>query len=67
MPQTFAVITLQERRGRAAEETEVRVTTLHELFEACRTAPASRVVRIALKGPSGEVRLNFASYIRKSG
>ena len=67
MPETYAVITLQERRGRAAEETEVRVTTLQELFDACRNAPASRVVRISLKGPSGEVRLNFASYIRKSG
>ena len=67
MAEAFAVVTLQERRGRAAEETEVRVTTLHELFEACRNAPASRVVRIAVKGPAGEVRLNFASYIRKSG
>jgi hypothetical protein len=67
MSETFAVVTLQERRGRAAEETEVRVSTLQELFEVCRSAPASRVVRIAVKGPSGEVRLNFASYIRKSG
>ena len=67
MAETFAVVTLQERRGRAAEETEVRVTTLQELFDVCRNAPASRVVRIALKGPAGEVRLNFASYIRKSG
>jgi hypothetical protein len=66
MPDAFAVVTLQERRGRAAEETEVRVTTLQELFEVCRTAPASRVVRIVVKGASGEVRLNFASYIRKS-
>jgi len=63
--ETFAVVTLQERRGRSAEETEVRVTSLQELFEVCRTAPASRVVRIVVKGPSGEVRLNFASYIRK--
>jgi hypothetical protein len=66
MPETFAVVTLQERRGRGGDETEVRVTTLQELFEVCRAAPASRVVRIAVKGPSGEVRLNFASFIRKS-
>jgi hypothetical protein len=65
MAETFAVVTLQERRGRAAEETEVRVATLQELFDLCRTAPASRVVRIALKGPGGEVRLNFGSFIRK--
>ena len=67
MADTFAVVTLQERRGRAAEETEVRVSTLQELYDVCRGAPASRVVRIAVKGPAGEVRLNFASYIRKSG
>jgi hypothetical protein len=66
MAETFAVITLQERRGRASEETEVRVATLQELYEACRNAPASRVVRIVVKGPGGEVRLNFASFIRKS-
>lgn len=66
MADTFAVVTLQERRGRAAEETEVRVASLQELFDVCRTAPASRVVRIALKGPGGEVRLNFASFIRKA-
>ena len=66
MADTFAVVTLQERRGRGAEETEVRVATLQELFEVCRSAPASRVVRISVKGPAGEVRLNFASFIRKS-
>jgi hypothetical protein len=65
MAETFAVVTLQERRGRAAEETEVRVTSLEELFDVCRTAPASRVVRISIKGAAGEVRLNFASFIRK--
>jgi hypothetical protein len=66
MADTFAVVTLQERRGRAAEETEVRVATLQELFDVCRNAPASRVVRISVRGPAGEVRLNFASFIRKS-
>jgi hypothetical protein len=66
MADTFAVVTLQERRGRGAEETEVRVATLQELFDVCRGASASRVVRIAVKGPPGEVRLNFASFIRKS-
>lgn len=65
MADTFAVVTLQDRRGRAAEESEVRVTSLQELFDVCRTAPASRVVRISLKGSGGEVRLNFGSFIRK--
>lgn len=65
MAETFAVVTLQERRGRAAEETEVRVTSLQDLFDVCRAAPASRVVRILLKGPGGEMRLHFGSFIRK--
>jgi hypothetical protein len=65
VPQVFAVVTLTERRGRDGGESEVRVASLQELFDVCRTAPASRVVRIALKGAQGEVRLNFASFIRK--
>ena len=66
MADIFAVITLRERRGRETRETEVRVHSLQELFDSCRSAPPSRVVRISLKGPSGEVRLNFASFIRKT-
>ena len=67
MPQTLAVVTLTERRGRGREgEIEIRVTTLQELFDACRNAPASRVVRVSVKGASGELRLNFASFIRKA-
>jgi hypothetical protein len=61
----FAVVTLTERRGREGGESEVRVTSLQELFDVCRDAPASRVVRIALRSAEGEVRLNFASFIRK--
>jgi hypothetical protein len=60
-----AVVTLTERRGREGGESEVRVASLQELFDVCRDAPASRVVRISLKSPQGEVRLNFASFIRK--
>jgi hypothetical protein len=63
--EVIAVVTLTERRGRDAGESEVRVTSLQDLFDACRNAPASRVVRIVLRGAAGEVRLNFASFIRK--
>jgi hypothetical protein len=51
-------------RGAPPPETEVRVRTLRDLFEACRDAPPSRVVRVSLKGAEGEVRLNFGSFIR---
>jgi hypothetical protein len=63
-PIAFVIVT--ERRGREAVDTEVRVRSLEELYEACRNAPASRVVRVSLKGPDGEVRLNFASFITRS-
>lgn len=60
-----ALVTLSSRRGRDAEESEVRVHSLEELFRVCRDAPPHRVVRIALRDGEGEVRLNFASYLRK--
>lgn len=66
MADPVAVVTITERRGRDSVDTEVRARNLRELYEACRDAPPSRVVRISLKDPEGEVRLNFASFIRGS-
>jgi hypothetical protein len=62
-----AVVTLSAGRGRDTVDTEVRVQTLEELFRACRDAPPSRLVRISITGPEGEVRLNFASFRRTEG
>jgi hypothetical protein len=45
----------------------VRVRTLAELFRACRDAPPSKLMRISITGPEGEVRLNFASFRRGEG
>jgi hypothetical protein len=59
-----ATVTLADQLGRALEESEVRVASLDELYRVCRDAPPHRVVRIALRGAQGEVRLNFASFIR---
>jgi hypothetical protein len=61
---TEAVVTLTTGRGRDTVDTEVRVRTLAELFRACRDAPPSKLVRISIPGPEGEVRLNFASFRR---
>ena len=65
MSEPMATVTLSERRGRESVDTEIRVRSLAELFEACRDGAASKVVRVSLRGPEGEVRLNFASFIRK--
>jgi len=61
-----AAVTLASRLGRDPEESEVPVASLDELYRVCRDAPPHRVVRISLRGPQGEVRLNFASFIRRS-
>jgi hypothetical protein len=48
-----------------AIEYEKKVDDLQALYEACKGAPPSKLVRITLVGPDGEVSLQFASYIRK--
>lgn len=65
MAESVAVVTIASRHGRDTVETEARATSLKELFEACRNAPSGSVVRVSLRGPGGEVRLNFASFLRK--
>lgn len=60
-----AVVTVTDGQGRSDSETQVR--TLEELFEACRDSPPSRLVRVSILGPDGEVRLNFASFRRRGG
>ena len=63
MADPVGVVTITERRGRESVDTEIPVRTLRDLFDACRDAPPSRVVRVSLKGAEGEVQLNFASFI----
>lgn len=62
---TVAVVTVTRTEGREAVDSEVRVRTLAQLFEACRAAPPSQLVRISITGREGEVHLNFASFLRK--
>jgi hypothetical protein len=57
-------ITVTRRPGRDPVDTETQIRTLEELYEACREAGPSEQVRVTLRGPEGEVRLGFASFIR---
>jgi hypothetical protein len=57
-------VTISRRSGRNAEDREQRVTTLEELYDVCRKAAPSELVRVSLHGSEGEVRLHFASLIR---
>lgn len=64
MAKLIAAVTISRPRGRETLDTEVRAKSLEELYTVFRDAPPSKVTRISLKGPEGEVRLNFASFIR---
>jgi hypothetical protein len=59
-----AVITVWQAEG--AMEFERRVDTLEELFDVCKSAPPSKLVRVTIVGGEGEVTLNFANFLRKS-
>lgn len=65
MPKLDVSVAISRSRGRETVENETRVKNLEELYSVCRNAPPSAVMRIAIKGPEGEVRLNFASFIKQ--
>jgi hypothetical protein len=62
-----AVATVTVTDGQGRNESERTAGTLEELFDACRDSPPSRLVRVAIAGPEGEVLLSFASFQRKGG
>jgi hypothetical protein len=65
MANLTATVMISRAKGRETVDSEVRARDLDELYAACRDAPPSKVTRIAIKGPDGEVRLNFASFIKQ--
>ena len=64
MAEPTAVVTTTRREGRDSVESEVRVSSLAELYRVCGEAPPSALVRVVLCGDEGEVRLQFGSFIR---
>jgi hypothetical protein len=65
MANVFAAVMISRAKGRETVDSEIRARNLEELYAACRDAPPSKVTRISVKGPEGEVRLNFASFIKQ--
>jgi hypothetical protein len=63
MPEPIAIVMITKARGRDAQDSEVQVQSLDELYRACREAPPSDLVRVLLKGRQGDVILNFGSFI----
>jgi hypothetical protein len=66
MAKPVTVVTINKRKGRDSVDSEILVDSLEELYTTCRDARPSHVIRISLRGPEGEVRLNFGSFIRKT-
>lgn len=64
MSELSAVVTITRDQASHPVDREVHVRTLEELFEACRSAPPAHLVRVALRGPAGEVTLTFANFMR---
>jgi len=62
--QHSAAVTVWQAEG--GMEFERRVSTLEELFEVCKAAPPSKLVRVTIQGPDGDVTLHFANFIRKT-
>jgi hypothetical protein len=62
--ETVAIVTTVRRDGRDSVDSEKRVGSLAELYEACRQAPPSALVRVTLRGDHGEVHLDFGTFIR---
>jgi hypothetical protein len=61
--ETIAVVLVSRRQGRELVDAEHKVHTLQELYDLCRHAAAGRLMKVYLRGPDGEIRLNFASYL----
>ena len=58
------MVTISERQDRDTIEAEIPVYSLRELYDTCRRLAKGALVRVHLKDTAGEVRLNFASFIR---
>jgi uncharacterized iron-regulated membrane protein len=58
-----AMVSITERRGRDSADSEIPVSSLDDLYEACRRAAPGALVRVVVYGPAGEVRLEFGSFI----
>ena len=64
MAQTVAVVTTVHRDGRESVDSEHQVSSLAELYQACREAPPSALVRLSIRGDHGEMRFDFGTFIR---
>ena len=63
MPRVTAEVGLTRTPDlKSALDEVVVVDSLEALYEACRTAPLPDLVRVTLRGPQGDVQLEFSSF-----
>jgi hypothetical protein len=61
----IAVVLVSRRQGREFVDSEHKVRTLQELYDLCRHAAPGQLMKVLLRGPEGEIRLNFGSYLAR--
>ena len=61
----IAVVLVSRRQGREFVDAEHKVRTLQELYDLCHHAAPGQLTKVYLRGPDGEIRLNFASFIAR--
>jgi hypothetical protein len=61
----IAVVLVSRREGREYVDAEHKVHTLQELYDLCRHAAPAQLAKVFLRGPDGEIRLNFGSFIAR--
>ncbi len=59
----IAVVLVSRRQGREFVDAEHKVRTLQELYDLCHHAAPGQLTKVYLRGPDGEIRLNFASFL----
>ena len=61
----IAVVLVSRRQGRETVDSEHRVRTLQELYDLCRHAAPGQLMKVHLRGPEGEIRLHFGSFLAR--
>ena len=61
----FGVVLVSRREGRESVDSEHKVRTLQELYDLCRHAAPGQLRKVLLRGPQGEIRLDFDSYLAR--
>lgn len=61
----IAVVLVTRREGREFVDAEHKVRTLQELYDLCRHAAPAQLMKVHLRGPDGEIRLHFGSFIAR--